>query len=215
MTEQAGARRVWKPDIGARVKLKLWEHYALLKQDEEEHQKPGMWAWLKVLAHQEAGDGFLAGPLVRVQDVHSPWTGFVQLFQIEAPLGWQPAYLATAGDLEKAEKLKLWADTRGIAVWANHDLYSGPGGTGSLVFTPGDVTEKPGWKYGHVETLSLALCQQVFSIEWREQKTASDGAEAEKMRAAGWVPYYDKRTRIWHVSRAHRVFTANEVPDEG
>jgi hypothetical protein len=50
------------------------------------------------------------------------------------------------------EKVKEWVSAgRKVSVWHNLDLSSR--GIGSYCFTPGDQENKPGWRYGFVETV--------------------------------------------------------------
>jgi hypothetical protein len=129
------------PNVGARVKLKLFER----------HWTYGIhaWAWLKVLAAGEFATQ------VEVLNGNEP-TGDVLLVltkDIDPPLGWREVkpgeYLFTIAP-EKVEMVRDWFKNRGgVLRWTNKDLGNcgAPDKITPALPDPGETKQAPGWAY--------------------------------------------------------------------
>jgi len=207
--------RKYSPEVGMQVKLRLFEHYSQL-QRESQSPEPHMWAGLKVLE-------LLKGPEshVRLQLYNGPtpceqeYT--VPLSWISLPIGWKPVYTVYCKSLEQCGQVKSWF-TRGIHVWASHDLSS----AGGKAFTPfsaeGEATTSPHWQYtgNPCESVPADQCPMVFNIvhleHWevtlpRDKKERA--REIAVLRAKpGVTMEYNKRTGCWFAERETIVYTA-------
>jgi hypothetical protein len=162
--------RRYLPKIGDLVKLKDGGFYFQLCR--EQKVDISLWAWFKVeklllapeyspemvgMVHYDAG--------VEKERV------IVDPHWIDPPFGWEPGYEIWARDKESAQKVVFDWFTRGINVWANHDL--GSPSVGGKAFTPvSAVQHSPHWRYTGkpVELIEAKDCAAIFQVGWEEQK---------------------------------------------
>ena len=150
----------WVPYVGYVAKFKLFSDYR--EQGIGDH----VWSDLKVVS-VDKGDSVAVELLNGGQPTGKTIECRGSL--LAAPLFWCPTYdvHVSAGLMESM--LVGWFK-RGINVWGNHDL--GSSSVGPSTFTPKDVKESPGWRYGAnpVETIEPDECPHVFNVYRCEDK---------------------------------------------
>lgn len=158
--------RQYTPNVGDKIKLK----------DIYSYNKYGisLWAWLKVVRVIPADTVVF----VRVLDgpAETEQTAMVKLTALQKPIGWKPVHTITCKDIEQARRVRDDWFTRGIHVWASHDLSS----AGRMAYTPvkelADLAtdedtdsnpQSPHWQYtgNPVETILPPDCEKFFRIE--------------------------------------------------
>lgn len=194
--------RSYKPAIGTRCKLRLFEQYTKLKM-KHGTKEPHVWAWFRV------EDVDSSECLLQLYNGPEPCSERyrVPLAWIDPPLGWKPVYDIVCTDKEKAEEVISSWFKRGIHVWASHVLSS----AGRKAFTPIEDGEEPGsphWQYTGQPTESVPpeLCPSVFRVVWLE-RCIVDKPEVKGLRAEGYTVTYIRSENLYEAELEHELYS--------
>jgi hypothetical protein len=155
--------KIWVPEIGEKVKLKLWEDYTAVNLSP--------WGWFEVVEIPSAKvnefgtryipeDEFgpekwgLAGPPIKLKTILMAAGVEARIVEVKikclAPsCYWMPVYKIYVYDDTEARRVWSWiTEGRGIRCMGSQDLSS----AGDRAYVPGD-REKPHWKYDNGEVV--------------------------------------------------------------
>jgi len=215
------------PNINDRVKLRLWEQYTSLMQEEGFDIPNGLviWAWLRVddIVEDESSVNCWK-VIVTHMDADKPRKTYtVPMAWINPPLGWKPIYDIYCKDIEQARNVIHDWFNRGITCWTSHDMSS----MGSA-FTPlekeTNTEQHPGhWKYTNnpIEIVPSLMCRQRFNVHIltttevklpdkgkRERKKILDTLRSDPTNYVYHM--FDFGNRIYYCEHTETIFTHEE-----
>ena len=119
-------------------------------------------------------------------------------------------------DSQHADKFRQWFATRGgVTRWENLELASGHS---REVFTPGDVTTAPSWRYGHPQAVNATTVQvntpvvlTSFRGRFKARYWGPDVGDATRTKAERLTAAYNDAAVSWRWEATGGGFVEVEI----